>query len=89
MYIILLPVNATNGNHNKGFDQLSIANVKHPRRYYAHVLMGLVFNGIVIFVIYRELFSTPLKMPCCHHRNMLKAFMQNSTFPRCSRFIIG
>lgn len=56
MYIILLPVNATNGNHNKGFDQLSIANVKHPRRYYAHVLMGLVFNGIVIFVIYRELF---------------------------------
>ena len=56
MYIILLPVNATNGNHNKGFDQLSIANVKHPRRYYAHVLMGLVFNGVVIFVIYRELF---------------------------------
>ena len=83
MYIILLPVNATNGNHNKGFDQLSIANVKHPRRYYAHVLMGLVFNGVVIFVIYRELFfTTPLKMPCCHHRNMLKSFHAEQYFSK-------
>ncbi|EGW31007.1 uncharacterized protein SPAPADRAFT_56937 [Spathaspora passalidarum NRRL Y-27907] len=55
-YIILLPINATNGNGNKGFDQLSIANVVHRQRYYAHVFVGWVWYGIVIFVIYRELF---------------------------------
>lgn len=56
MYIILLPVNATNGNDNGGFDKLSIANVINPKRYYAHALMGWVWYGLVIFVIYRELF---------------------------------
>ncbi|RLV89437.1 Uncharacterized protein RSN1 [Spathaspora sp. JA1] len=55
-YIILLPVNATNGNGNHGFDQLSIANVIHRHRYYAHVFVGWVWYGIVVFVIYRELF---------------------------------
>ncbi|KAG7661895.1 uncharacterized protein J8A68_004590 [[Candida] subhashii] len=55
-FIILLPVNATNGNGNQGFDQLSIANVKDPKRYYAHVLVGWFWYGSVIFVIYRELF---------------------------------
>ncbi|ODV79507.1 DUF221-domain-containing protein [Suhomyces tanzawaensis NRRL Y-17324] len=55
-WIILLPVNATNGNNNPGLDQLSIANVKHEKRYYAHVLVGWVFYGSLIYVIYRELF---------------------------------
>ncbi|EMG49572.1 RSN1 Uncharacterized protein RSN1 [Candida maltosa Xu316] len=56
MYVILLPINATNGNNNEGFDKLSIANVSLPKRYYAHVILGYVFNGLCIFVIYRELF---------------------------------
>lgn len=55
-WIILLPVNATNGAGNTGLDQLSIANVKHPKRYYAHAFMSWIYYGGVIFVIYRELF---------------------------------
>ncbi|KAK6877627.1 hypothetical protein K4I79_005771 [Candida tropicalis] len=55
-YIILLPINATHGNNNKGFDKLSIANVTAPKRYYAHVVVGFIFNFVTIFVIYRELF---------------------------------
>ncbi|CAI5757281.1 unnamed protein product [Candida verbasci] len=55
-YIILLPINASNGMGNEGFDQLSIANVKHQQRYYAHVFVGWIWYGCVIFVIYRELF---------------------------------
>lgn len=55
-WTILLPVNAANGKGNEGLDQLSIANVKLKNRYYAHVFVGWVFYGVVIFVIYRELF---------------------------------
>jgi len=55
-WIILLPINASNGNHLEGFDQLSIANVKHEKRYYAHVFIGWIWYGAVIYVIYRELF---------------------------------
>lgn len=55
-WVILLPVNATNGNGNNGLDQLSIANIKHRRRYYAHAFMSWIYYGAVIFVIYRELF---------------------------------
>lgn len=56
MWIILLPVNATNGNNYKGLDQLSFANVKHKHRYYAHAFMSWIYYGGVIYVIYRELF---------------------------------
>lgn len=55
-WIVLLPINAANGNGNKGFDQLSIANVKDKHRYYAHVFIGWFWYGAVMFVIYRELF---------------------------------
>lgn len=55
-WVILLPVNATNGNHHTGLDQLSFANVKHPQRYYAHAFMSWIYYGGVIYVIYRELF---------------------------------
>ena len=51
-----MPINATHGNNNKGFDKLSIANVTAPKRYYAHVVVGFIFNFVTIFVIYRELF---------------------------------
>lgn len=55
-WIVLLPVNAVDGNGNTGLDQLSISNIKHKNRYYAHVFVSWVFYGGVIFVIYRELF---------------------------------
>lgn len=55
-WIILLPINATNGNGNNGFDQLSISNVKNRKRYYAHAFMSWCFYGSVIYIIYRELF---------------------------------
>lgn len=56
IWVILLPVNATNGNGHDGLDQLSFANVKHHRRYYAHAFMSWFFYGGVIYMIYRELF---------------------------------
>ncbi|CAK7892679.1 uncharacterized protein Rsn1p [[Candida] anglica] len=55
-YAVLLPINAVRGNNNTGFDQLSISNVSDSGRYYAHVFIGWVFYGTVVFVIYRELF---------------------------------
>lgn len=55
-WTVLLPVNATNGRGHDGFDQLSISNVIDSDRYYAHVLIGWIFYGLVVFVIYRELF---------------------------------
>ncbi|KAF3994069.1 hypothetical protein FT663_00089 [Candidozyma haemuli var. vulneris] len=55
-WIILLPVNATNGHGHEGLDQLSFANVANPRRYYAHAFMSWFFYGGVIYMIYRELF---------------------------------
>lgn len=55
-YAILLAVNASNGSGQKGFDQLSISNITHKERYFAHVFVGWVFYGLILFVIYRELF---------------------------------
>lgn len=52
---ILFPVNASNSNHNKQLDILSIGNVKHQNRYYAHIFVSWAFFGLVIFIIYREL----------------------------------
>lgn len=55
-WIILLPVNATNGAGNTGLDQLSISNIIHKRRYYAHAFMSWLYYGSVIYIIYREMF---------------------------------
>lgn len=55
-WIILLPVNATKGKGNTGLNQLSISNVGHVNRYYAHVFVSWVFYGGIIFIIYRELY---------------------------------
>lgn len=56
MYPILFAVNASNGNQQKGMDQLAFQNVKHPKRYYAHVFCSWLFYWIFMFVVYRELF---------------------------------
>lgn len=55
-WTILLPVNAVHGRNGDGLDQLSISNVLHRRRYYAHAFVSWVFYGGVIYIIYRELF---------------------------------
>lgn len=56
IWIVLLPINATSGAGKTGLDQLSISNITHPKRYYAHAFMSWFFYGSVIYVIYRELF---------------------------------
>ncbi|KAL2316358.1 Extracellular tail, of 10TM putative phosphate transporter [Schizosaccharomyces pombe] len=55
LFPILLPVNATNGVGEKGFDILSFSNVKNHNRFYAHVFLSWLFFGFTIFIIYREL----------------------------------
>lgn len=55
IWVILLPVNATNGKGETGLNQLSISNVGSSRRYYAHVFMSWFFYAGVMFVIYREI----------------------------------
>lgn len=52
---ILFSVNASNSNHNKQLDILSIGNVKEKNRYFAHIFVSWAFFGLVIFIIYREL----------------------------------
>ncbi|KAI5969540.1 PHM7 [Candida margitis] len=58
---ILFPVNASNGNNNlsgstvKGFDILSLSNVRNKWRTFAHVFLSWILFGAVIFLIYREL----------------------------------
>lgn len=58
---ILFPVNASNGNNNqpgstvKGFDILSLSNVRNRWRTFAHVFLSWILFGAVIFLIYREL----------------------------------
>ncbi|OWB60905.1 hypothetical protein B5S29_g1788 [[Candida] boidinii] len=55
-WIILFPVNATNGKGETGLNQLGISNVGSPGRYYAHVFISWIYYGIFLFVLYRELY---------------------------------
>lgn len=56
LWSVLLPINATDGNDNHGFDLLSISNVNIPKRYYAHAFCSWIFYGGICFIIYRELY---------------------------------
>lgn len=56
LFPILLPVNATNGNNLKGFELLSMANVTNKNRFYAHVFLSWIWFGLLIFIIYKELY---------------------------------
>ncbi|OJJ45294.1 hypothetical protein ASPZODRAFT_17512 [Penicilliopsis zonata CBS 506.65] len=51
---ILLPINITGGNGNTELDALSFSNVKSPKRYYAHAVVGCVFFTFVFYVVTRE-----------------------------------
>lgn len=56
---IIFPINATNSNHQKGFDTIAYANLNttdHKWRALAHVFVSWVFFGLIIFLIYRELY---------------------------------
>ncbi|KAH3903644.1 Rsn1p SCDLUD_001289 [Saccharomycodes ludwigii] len=55
IFPILFPINAANGKGETGLDQLGYSNVKHDKRYYAHVFIGWCFFWGFLFVIYREL----------------------------------
>lgn len=62
LWIILFPVNATNGKGQTGLNQLSISNVGSVGRYYAHVFMSWIYYSCIMFTIYRELhFYTNLR----------------------------
>ena len=54
--VILFPVDATSGGGEVGFDKISIADINDPSRYYAHIFVGWVFYGAVVFVLFRELY---------------------------------
>lgn len=56
LFPILLPVNATNGYNLKGFEILSFSNVKNKNRFYAHVFLSWIIFGLIIFIIYKELY---------------------------------
>ncbi|SMN21868.1 similar to Saccharomyces cerevisiae YOL084W PHM7 Protein of unknown function, expression is regulated by phosphate levels [Maudiozyma saulgeensis] len=56
LFPILLPVNITNGNHLKGFEVMSFANVKNKNRFYAHVFLSWLVFGLLLFIIYKELY---------------------------------
>lgn len=55
LWIILFPVNATNGKGETGLNQLGISNVGSVGRYYAHVFMSWIYYTCIMFTIYREL----------------------------------
>ncbi|CAB4256622.1 similar to Saccharomyces cerevisiae YOL084W PHM7 Protein of unknown function, expression is regulated by phosphate levels [Maudiozyma barnettii] len=56
LFPILLPVNITNGNNLKGFEIMSFANVKNKNRFYAHVFLSWLVFGLLLFIIYKELY---------------------------------
>lgn len=56
IFPILIPINAANGNHETGLNQIAYQNVKHRRRYYAHVFIGWIFFWSFLYVVYRELY---------------------------------
>ncbi|CAH01550.1 Phm7p [Kluyveromyces lactis] len=56
LFPILLPVNATNGYNLEGFELLAFSNVSNKNRFFAHVFLSWIFFGLIIFIIYRELY---------------------------------
>ncbi|KKK17081.1 hypothetical protein P175DRAFT_0532590 [Aspergillus ochraceoroseus IBT 24754] len=51
---ILLPIHATGGAGNTQLDALSFSNVRNPKHYYAHAVVGCVFFTFVFYTITRE-----------------------------------
>ncbi|SSD60205.1 related to Phosphate metabolism protein 7 [Saccharomycodes ludwigii] len=53
---ILVPVNSTNGYNLQGFEIMSFSNVINKNRFFAHVFLSWIYFGLIIFVIYKELY---------------------------------
>ncbi|KAL2153805.1 hypothetical protein VTH82DRAFT_4961 [Thermothelomyces myriococcoides] len=66
---ILFPINATGGGGQKQLDILSYANVDRDsqyNRYYAHVFVGWLYFGFIMYTIMRE---------CIFYINLRQAFL--------------
>lgn len=44
-WIVLLPINATNGNGETLLDKFTFRNVKERSKFWAHLTLAWVFNG--------------------------------------------
>ncbi|KAL2196869.1 hypothetical protein P885DRAFT_69342 [Corynascus similis CBS 632.67] len=66
---VLFPVNATGGGGQKQLDILSYANIDRDNeynRYYAHVFIGWIYFGFIMYMIMRE---------CIFYINLRQAFL--------------
>ena len=73
---ILFPINITGGGKGQGLDKLSFSNCTVTNRLYAHVLVGYVFFGFILYTIYSELI---------YYANLRQAYMFSSLYaPRIS-----
>lgn len=54
-YPVLFSVNATGHGGQTGLDLLSYQNIKNKNRAYAHVFIGWIFFGMLLFVLNREI----------------------------------
>ena len=65
---ILFPVNATGGGGQIQLDILSYSNISssHKNRYYAHVFVGWLYFGFIMYLIFRE---------CIFYVNLRQAFL--------------
>ncbi|KAB8264623.1 hypothetical protein BDV32DRAFT_74438 [Aspergillus pseudonomiae] len=68
---VLLPIHATGGAGNTQLDALSFSNVKNPKRYYAHVVMAIVFFTFVFYVVTRE---------SIFYANLRQAYLNSSAY---------
>jgi hypothetical protein len=51
LWPVLMPIHATGGGGNTQLDRLSFSNVVNPTRYYAHVVMGMIYFSMPGFTI--------------------------------------
>lgn len=66
---VLFPVNATGGGGQEQLDILTYGNINRNtqgKRYYAHVFVGWIFFGFVMYLIMRE---------CIYYINLRQAFL--------------
>lgn len=85
IFPILLSINASNGNHESGLNQLAYQNVKHRGRYFAHVFCGWIFFWGFLYIIYRELyFYTSMKQAVLASPRYAKNYPREPCYSRLS-----
>ncbi|KAL2145282.1 hypothetical protein VTI28DRAFT_7650 [Corynascus sepedonium] len=63
---VLLPLNGTGGSGLAELDSLTIGNIKHGKKFYAHVFVAWCFFGFVLYMICRE---------CIYYVNLRQAYL--------------